>query len=367
MKQYTDILREILRRGRRKVNRTGVETLSIIGPSMTFYMDDGFPLETLRPIFFKGIKEENLWFIDGRCNNEALLAKGVQIWNSWALPEAITQNAFRALPDVVADYVAYRQKLLAESEAKLVVESGDASVISEQPAYTFEDAVRELTLADQKAMDEGKPVVGKPLGAQTHEELMGGHEILRNAGIPMTEERVLMPKGYLGPIYGVLWRGWIDHTGRRIDQLANVLAKLASDNPKLRYSRSNIITSYNPAVLPDETKSAQENILDGKQALAACHTMFQLLAEPMTLEERVAWHNRKVDEARDIHGDQVGADFEQVRWNYVSVESLWTLSSIPAQDFDEEAGHGVMDKLDCPRDQLSLVLYQRKYNCALAA
>lgn len=351
MHQYLDILRTIRLHGRQKKNRTGVDALTIKGPSMTFRMDDGFPLGTYRPIFMKGITGENIWFIDGKCNNEDLLAMGIKIWNQWALPEDIFVPARRNPEEAVHELVKVRR---AQQEAR-----------GEEVKYEFGDAVAELTKADGRDSEAGLPVMGKPLDATSEDELMGGHKILRDEGISFIYDQLAYPKGYLGPIYGVLWRGWVSHTGERVDQLANIFNKLASDNPKLRYSRANIITSFNPAVLPDETVSAQENIQNGRQALAACHTMFQLIAEPLTLEERVEWHNRKVAEDQKAH-DESGHPAD-VTWNYLDVEALWTMSSIPAQDFDEEAGHAVLDKLGVARDQLSLILYQRKHNCALAA
>lgn len=315
MKQYTDVLERIRYEGRRKTNRTGVTTLSISGPSMTFMMDDGFPLETARPIFFRGIVEENLWFIDGKCNNEDLLAKGVNIWNAWALPEDVTREVYKNLPEVVTEFVEIRRKQQEER--------------GEEVNYEYQHAVQELTKADHEDREKGLPVMDKPLDAKTEADLMGGQKLLRDAGIALKKIEVLWPKGYLGPIYGVLWRRWLDHNQQRIDQLANIMGKLASDNPKLRYSRANIITSFNPAVLPDETVSAQENVQNGRQALAACHTMFQLLAEPMTLEERYNWHFKDAPDAA------------------------------PFASHNAEALEQFLDEAGVAKDQLTLIMYQR--------
>lgn len=327
MKQYTDLLRKILEQGRLKPNRTGVDVLSLIGPQMEFDMDDGFPLVTERPIFVDGIIHENLWFIDGRCNNEALIAEGVKIWNQWALKEDHTREASRTLPDVVNDYVAHRQTQMEEGIG-----------------FTYEDAVRELSHADKEDAEKGLPILGKELDAKSHLEIMGGHRLLREAGISLTQEEVLMPKGYLGPIYGVLWRGWIDHMGNRIDQLSNIFNKLASDNPKLRYSRANIITAYNPSVLPDETVGAEENIKAGRQALAACHTMFQFFAEPMTLEERLAWAKKN--------------DPEKARWFPIS-ESIQRDADGKILEDELADITEVLDSCGIAKDQLSCKLYQR--------
>ncbi len=77
--------------------------------------------------------------------------------------------------------------------------------------------------------------------------------------------------GDLGPVYGAQWRNWQAPDGRHIDQVALLLDDLRS-RPD---SRRHIISAWNPAVLPDETRSPQENARAGLQALPPCHMMFQ--------------------------------------------------------------------------------------------
>ena len=77
--------------------------------------------------------------------------------------------------------------------------------------------------------------------------------------------------GSLGPVYGAQWRDWLAPDGRHIDQM-----KLLLDDLRNRpYSRRHVISAWNPAVLPDESRSPQENARAGLQALPPCHTMFQ--------------------------------------------------------------------------------------------
>jgi thymidylate synthase len=78
-------------------------------------------------------------------------------------------------------------------------------------------------------------------------------------------------EGELGPVYGSQWRDWITADGRHIDQVKHLLHDLQV-RPD---SRRHIISAWNPAVLPDESRSPQENVAAGLQALPPCHTMFQ--------------------------------------------------------------------------------------------
>ena len=77
--------------------------------------------------------------------------------------------------------------------------------------------------------------------------------------------------GDLGPVYGAQWRNWVAPDGRRIDQISQLL----DDLNKRPDSRRHIVSAWNPALLPDETQSPQDNAAMGLQALPPCHTMFQ--------------------------------------------------------------------------------------------
>lgn len=77
--------------------------------------------------------------------------------------------------------------------------------------------------------------------------------------------------GSLGPVYGAQWRDWPAPDGRHIDQIKLLLDDLR-DRP---HSRRHIVSAWNPAVLPDESRSPQENARAGLQALPPCHVMFQ--------------------------------------------------------------------------------------------
>ena len=78
-------------------------------------------------------------------------------------------------------------------------------------------------------------------------------------------------EGDLGPVYGSQWRNWIAPDGRHIDQVTQLLSDLQT-RPD---SRRHIVSAWNPAVLPDESRSPLGNVAAGLQALPPCHMMFQ--------------------------------------------------------------------------------------------
>lgn len=77
--------------------------------------------------------------------------------------------------------------------------------------------------------------------------------------------------GNLGPLYGAQWRSWPTRDGGTIDQISQVIQAI-KQNPN---SRRHIVSAWNVEYLPDESLTPQNNVLQGRMALAACHTLFQ--------------------------------------------------------------------------------------------
>lgn len=164
MKQYLDLLTDVVQNGVDKGDRTGVGTRSVFGRQVRFDLQKGFPLLTTKKVHLRSVIYELLWFLKGSTDNRWLTERKVSIWDEWA------------------------------------TESGD-----------------------------------------------------------------------LGPIYGKQWRSWACPDGTTIDQIAQLIGQIRTKPD----SRRLIVSAWNPSELPDESQSPQENVLQGRMALAPCHCLFQ--------------------------------------------------------------------------------------------
>ena len=90
MKQYLELLKNVLENGKRKTNRTGTDTISISGSMLEFDMSTGkFPLLTTKKMGLKTIFSEVEMFIKGITSKKFLQDRNSNIWNAWCNPQKV--------------------------------------------------------------------------------------------------------------------------------------------------------------------------------------------------------------------------------------------------------------------------------------
>jgi thymidylate synthase len=85
MKNYLELMQEILGEGAKKDDRTGTGTVSVFGRQLRFDLSKGFPLVTTKKLHLRSIVYELLWFLNGETNIKYLQENKVRIWDEWAL------------------------------------------------------------------------------------------------------------------------------------------------------------------------------------------------------------------------------------------------------------------------------------------
>lgn len=92
--QYLNTLEEIITKGEKVSNRTGVDTFRILGIMHKYNFEDGFPLLTTKKVYWKGVVHELLWFLRGDTNIKYLIDNDVNIWNddAWNYHQKVYQG-----------------------------------------------------------------------------------------------------------------------------------------------------------------------------------------------------------------------------------------------------------------------------------
>jgi thymidylate synthase len=84
MKQYLELLKDVLENGTLKEDRTGTGTISVFGRQTRYDLSQGFPLLTTKKVHLRSIIYELLWFLKGDTNVKYLNDNKVSIWDEWA-------------------------------------------------------------------------------------------------------------------------------------------------------------------------------------------------------------------------------------------------------------------------------------------
>lgn len=81
MKQYQQLLQRVLDQGTKQSNRTGIDAVSKAGDMMTFDLQQGFPVITIRKAAWKGAVGEMIAFMNGHTDAKKFRDLKCNFWN----------------------------------------------------------------------------------------------------------------------------------------------------------------------------------------------------------------------------------------------------------------------------------------------
>lgn len=99
MKQYLDLLKEVLDNGQREPNRTDIDTLTLPGAMLKFDLRDGFPAVTTKKLAFKAVVGELIAFLRGSWSLAEFKALGCNVWDANVEAPAWQNNVACTGPD----------------------------------------------------------------------------------------------------------------------------------------------------------------------------------------------------------------------------------------------------------------------------
>lgn len=116
MKQYIELLDDVLKNGVGRDDRTGTGTIGVFGRQIRHDLREGFPCLTTKKLHLRSIIHELLWFLKGSSNISYLQENGVRIWDEWA-DEAgelgpVYGTQWRRWPDGKGDSIDQIAKLI---------------------------------------------------------------------------------------------------------------------------------------------------------------------------------------------------------------------------------------------------------------
>lgn len=102
MRQYLDLLQDIMDNGTEKSDRTGTGVKSVFGRQLRYDLSKGFPAVTTKKLYMRSVVHELLWFLQGSGNIEYLAKNDVHIWDEWPYKAYLKANK-KTIPDTNSD------------------------------------------------------------------------------------------------------------------------------------------------------------------------------------------------------------------------------------------------------------------------
>lgn len=99
MKNYLELLQDVLTNGFTKDDRTGIGSIAVWGRMMRWNLAEGFPIITTRKVSLRIAFEETMFFLRGERQTKYLEAKNINIWQGNTTREFLDKRGLTWLPE----------------------------------------------------------------------------------------------------------------------------------------------------------------------------------------------------------------------------------------------------------------------------
>lgn len=257
MKQYLDLLQDIIDNGYVTPDRTGVGRQHVFGRQMRFKMSDGFPLVTTRKVPVKNAIIEMLWFLKGDAHVDFLKENNCNIWDLWTIKPTdvakfINDRYFHEEVNIDTDEFAAQWLEIHSCNDALYAVNSVGNIYG--PNWRCVEAL------DKYLGVSLKPVSTDIIASDRKEHFNAAFEQYKEQGNPEVSEEEFA---------GMFSRKFHDQ-----------FAELIYNLKQRPYSSRHIVSAWVPYLVASETSTPEENVLEGRGALAPCHILQQYLVKP---------------------------------------------------------------------------------------
>ncbi len=268
MEKYKELVRKVLEEGK-KVNTPKGPVRRILGATINYNVRNTLPVITGKKTNVKWALVEMAMFMKGIHDLSLLKEYGAEkIWEKQGLSESLFQELPRHPNDVVADYA--KLKDIPEEEARKEF-YGWVGDLQNDLAKINEEA--------RNLKDKTNEEISTHIRETSRARTLEFENLIESKGIQIREQKEVIAKGELGPIYGVQWLNYpsVSPEGQpiRINQIEECIWKL-QNTPD---SRQIIMTAWNPGAIARETFSYDEKIKAGYMGQAPCHMDCQFISD----------------------------------------------------------------------------------------